>query len=560
MNQTQMTRTTSNRKKAIFDSSPFLLLLYTTVAGDVRFPNPSPVYSNSYMRDVSGFVAVIVSTTIPSFDDVIPDLRSRCATAVSPTRPSRVAVGASSSSHRLILKTQFSTLPNHKFRMLLQSYICIIGVTALVQVAFYVAIVSFIHFRDNNASFLPKVRHAGSNDRHRQQLPQIASGKQRRTRVACLIPYIGSTLPAWFDAFATTAYASAELFDFIIFVTKAPSREVPSNVKIIRIDPKDLYTRLVKLVAHELVERDMMLRTMQILIEKRPYDLVEFKPALGTIFDDYITGYSHWAIADLDVLIGRMQRIATPEILQQYDIYTASFGDSYRLYLRGQLTIHRNHPHVNSLWRQCDHLSTLAERLRTFAAGHYERWTFHSAEGCYSKVAVESNLTILVSPTQLSDAFQASLAERESFLLGQQALLRCYGKPLNVSSIEDIRRISSFIEDAPGPQVSTAATQQHPGRHIHLHPYAHTPPQPHTHIHSVHTSLFWHTHSVTLTDTFTLTATVAVTGAVPTARRPPHLDTPQPTALVPVRLLVRSPVRGVPRRAPRPRHHRERLA
>ena len=69
-------------------------------------------------------------------------------------------------------------------------------------------------------------------------------------RVACLIPYIGSALPSWFDTFVSTAYSSADLFDFLIFVTKAPLRNVPSNVKMIHMEESELYRRIVRLDVH----------------------------------------------------------------------------------------------------------------------------------------------------------------------------------------------------------------------------------------------------------------------------------------------------------------------
>lgn len=211
-----------------------------------------------------------------------------------------------------------------------------------------------------------------------------------RTRVACIIPYIGRSLPSWFDSFAFAAYSSASIFDFLIFVTEVPQRELPQNVKIIRIEKNDLYERLVKLDTNELVNGsyDDTFNSVKELIENYPYVLVEFKPCLGVIFSDYLKEYSHWALADLDLLIGNMHEIITPEILNQHDIYTSSFGDSNRMYLRGQLTIHKNQPNINNLWRDCDHLSHLSARLKYFSMNH--QWQFQSAEGCYSSVAGKS--------------------------------------------------------------------------------------------------------------------------------------------------------------------------
>ena len=218
-------------------------------------------------------------------------------------------------------------------------------------------------------------------------IKQKTTIKTTGTRVACIIPYTGKSLPSWFDSFAFSAYSSTSLFDFLIFVTEIPQRELPPNVKIIRIEKNDLYERIAKLDSDEDSADfyENTVNSVKLLIENHPYALVEFKPCLGIIFADYLKEYSHWALADLDLLIGNMHKIITLEILNQYDIYTSSFGDSTRMYLRGQLTIHKNNPNINNLWRDCDHLSHLSSRLKIFSANH--QWRFESAEGCYSSVA-----------------------------------------------------------------------------------------------------------------------------------------------------------------------------
>ena len=212
-----------------------------------------------------------------------------------------------------------------------------------------------------------------------------------QTRVACIIPYTGTSLPAWFDAFAFSAYSSSPLFDFLIFVTEIPLRDLPPNVKIIQITKRNLYERIARLQNNEeaadIFEKNVA--SIQNLIDKFPYVLVEFKPCLGTLFADYLEEYSHWGLADLDLIVGEMHKIITPQMLNKYDIYTSSFGDSYRIYLRGQLTIHKNNPIINNLWRKCDHLSNLSKRLDIFSVNNNEgkSWSFHSSEGCYSSIA-----------------------------------------------------------------------------------------------------------------------------------------------------------------------------
>ena len=209
-----------------------------------------------------------------------------------------------------------------------------------------------------------------------------------RARVACIIPYIGSSLPVWFDAFAFSALSSSPMFDYLIFVTEVPRRELPSNVKIIQISSRNFYERIARLDQSDISEKTFQqnMLSAEMLMTLFPYALVEFKPCLGVIFSDHLTSYSHWALADLDVLVGKMQTIITPSILNQYDIYTSSFGDNFRLYMRGQLTIHKNNKYVNNIWRNCRHLSHLTRRFKSFRDSGFKVWEFQSAEGCYSSV------------------------------------------------------------------------------------------------------------------------------------------------------------------------------
>lgn len=284
----------------------------------------------------------------------------------------------------------------------------------------------------------------------------IQKGGASLTRVAVIIVYIGGAFPSWFDAFCFSLQSSSPLFDYFFFVTEASIRQVPANVNIIRLTNEDLITRLTQLddESHftnnnynnnDKNKNKEMFTAFQSLLNIEPYVLVEFKPCLGVLFGDYIKEYSHWAFADLDTLIGRAHSLVTPQILKKFDIYTASFGDNFRFYMRGQLTIHRNDPYINNLWRSCSHLSQINKRLKAFLEKGSTGWNFESAEGCYSRVISEhENVSVLIGSTQISDAFNAPLYERESFMLGN-SILRCFEKGVFLHDNKDIARVTSFL-------------------------------------------------------------------------------------------------------------------
>jgi hypothetical protein len=202
----------------------------------------------------------------------------------------------------------------------------------------------------------------------------------------------------------------------------------------------EFYSRLLsvdpRFVSSGPEEKQHWVESFSQCVEAFPYLLVEFKPCLGSIFQDFAEGYSHWGYADLDLLPGRAGFL-TPQLLAGYDVYTSSFGDVSRLYLRGQLAVFRNTEQLRVLWRECPYFEQLTDRVATALAlkagggGRRGGWHFESAEGCISRAVFgrRSGLSVFVASSQLSDAFRAPLRDKEAFFLGN-TLLRCYQKPV----------------------------------------------------------------------------------------------------------------------------------
>jgi hypothetical protein len=305
-----------------------------------------------------------------------------------------------------------------------------------------------------------------------------------QVRVGIIVVYVGTSLPAWFDAFAqTAAYSDGPnpdndvIFEWLLFVTKIPPRHTPKNVKIIQLSDDDLFAHFAKLVdthiptEQEFVNNQKEWRTnkrsarrpiarlgapygsfdtvgvIRHLLTSRSYLMVEFKPTFGFLFAAHLAPYTHWAYADIDQLVGRLNPLITTDMLQQHDIYTSTFGDNFRLYMRGQLTIHKNtHIPTNILWRGCEHFTNFGTHLVEYLASDNKTWGFESAEGCYSKVVSDAimnkhpyipraankhSVSVYFAATQATDAFGAPFTDRESVLLNKH-LMRCYTQPLGV--------------------------------------------------------------------------------------------------------------------------------
>ena len=116
-----------------------------------------------------------------------------------------------------------------------------------------------------------------------------------------------------------------------------------------------------------------------------PYMLVNLKPIFGAAFSHILSGYTHWAFGDFDVVVGDLPRFIAAEELAAFDVITLGFRgrpDHFQAYVRGQFTVHRNVPRVNALWRGC----TVLKDFRSFALGDtpFRDWLFNVDESCYS--------------------------------------------------------------------------------------------------------------------------------------------------------------------------------
>ena len=223
-----------------------------------------------------------------------------------------------------------------------------------------------------------------------------------KQRVAIVIPFVGEgpeAIPPYLELFCDAASGSASLVDFLLIhngvLDGYRGDACPSNVIFLSLRSMEDFSHLLLRVIDKTEDADIAVgskaKLAQILsnhIIKYPYILVEFKPALGHIFESYLEGYSHWGYSDLDILFGDLPRWITEDELTDFDIVTYGFGDQDRLYLRGQFTFHKNNNKINQLWRSCEYLSHMDKRFANVLRGE-QQFRFESAEGCYSAAILE---------------------------------------------------------------------------------------------------------------------------------------------------------------------------
>lgn len=204
-----------------------------------------------------------------------------------------------------------------------------------------------------------------------------------------------SSIMSYLPLFCASAVGGQPLVDFLIFHTgvlqtwELLHSECPANVKFINLQStRGLAERLVSVVQEPQTPHEELVDLIASYIMANPYALVEFKPAFGFIFAEYLDSYSHWGYADFDILFGDLTRWITNDELTEYDIVTYSFGDQQRLYIRGQFSFHKNT--VAEVWRDCKYLTQMDQRFSAIIHNK-ERYQVESAEGCYSAAVLNRN-------------------------------------------------------------------------------------------------------------------------------------------------------------------------
>ena len=231
--------------------------------------------------------------------------------------------------------------------------------------------------------------------------------KMKEKRIAILIPYLSHSpqvLPTYFPIFLRTARGSEQIIDFLIFhngqlspliderLSTIQDFDIPPNVKFIDLGSEFVayFMRVVDERMKNVDDTDRLQNIISRVLRVNPYVLVEFKPAMGHIFKEFIGSYSHWGYSDLDIAYGDLPKWITRSELEDYDIVTYSYGDQHRLYLRGQFTFHKNNHRINNIWRACQYLSEMDLRYEKLISAK-QKFRLISAEGCYSNAVITTN-------------------------------------------------------------------------------------------------------------------------------------------------------------------------
>lgn len=285
-------------------------------------------------------------------------------------------------------------------------------------------------------------------------------------RYALVVALAGNKkLTEYFSWSCRTIYDSRDRFDLLVFhENNQLLRNVTcaENVKFYNLGEKGLSTEIVKTVLNtEDVSHDagqQLTKTVDSILQYIPTYLSELKPMMGAIFGRYLSSYRYWSYTDPDIVFGSLSQWITDEDLDQYHYYTLAHNwDASRLFLRGQLTLHRNVPEVNALWQRLtffqaqEFASRVGSISRAIMEAHEDKHAkatppteaiarrfFHHPEGWYSKLVFEEGPgKVKIAGRVFDDFFREPVIRiRSSTPNGGTSLLRCQ-QAMNLSHCID---------------------------------------------------------------------------------------------------------------------------
>ena len=154
-------------------------------------------------------------------------------------------------------------------------------------------------------------------------------------KIAITSVYFGEEFPPYFNWFLYSAGLNQEI-DFFIFtnINYENKDSKADNIKFVKFSLEDFNKLATKKIGLNIKIVDA-------------YKLCDFKPTYGFILEDYFKGYDWWGHCDIDIILGKITDFYTSETFNNYDIISAR-----KQYLSGFLTLYRNTPTINSLFKK----------------------------------------------------------------------------------------------------------------------------------------------------------------------------------------------------------------
>jgi hypothetical protein len=103
------------------------------------------------------------------------------------------------------------------------------------------------------------------------------------------------------------------------------------------------------------------------------YKITDLKPAFGTIFEEYIKGYTFWGHCDIDIVWGDIRQFIDQEVLENFDIITSRIRR-----ISGHFCLFRNVPEVTTTFRWIPRVAAMMQDDKHYAVdeGHITNYLF----------------------------------------------------------------------------------------------------------------------------------------------------------------------------------------
>ena len=126
--------------------------------------------------------------------------------------------------------------------------------------------------------------------------------------------------PKWYNLYLLSCGMN-QTIDFFVFCDGKIPKHYPKNVHFVRLTEQELKEKVLAKFGVEF---------------KRP-NIGDLRPAMGSLFEDYLKDFDFWGYNDSDLIWGDIRHFITEDLLGNYDIIT-----SCRASIVGQFTIFRN--------------------------------------------------------------------------------------------------------------------------------------------------------------------------------------------------------------------------
>lgn len=152
-----------------------------------------------------------------------------------------------------------------------------------------------------------------------------------KNSVCFIINYFGNSFPKYFKYFLYSASFNNSI-DFLIFSDIKYAGSIPSNVKIVLTNKKNISNKISHLVGKKIKLTNA-------------YKLCDIKPAYGILFEDELKNYDYWGHCDIDIIWGDVRKFIDP-LLEEYDYISAR-----QEFTAGFFSIYKNNNSLRSIFK-----------------------------------------------------------------------------------------------------------------------------------------------------------------------------------------------------------------